>query len=80
MAFAALLTHVAALAGGVAASLWVIRRGGDTLLRFVVAMVAILASDKRSRADRALEVLRTLNDESRRAVARPARVRRARRR
>ena len=68
MAFAALLTHGAALTGGVSASLWVMRRSGYTLLRFIVAMVAILASDKRSRADRALEVLRTLNDKSRRAV------------
>jgi hypothetical protein len=68
MAFAALLTHVTALTGGVAASLWVLRRSSDTLLRFIAAMVAILASDKRSRADRALEVLRTLNDKSRRAV------------
>lgn len=60
MAWASILTHVGALTGGFAASAWILRRGSDALLRLTAGLVAIFAPDKRSRADRALDVLRTL--------------------
>jgi hypothetical protein len=53
-----LVTHVAPLAGGAVAGTWTLRRSSDAVLRLVAGIVAILAHDKRSRADRALDVLR----------------------
>ena len=53
------VTHPTPFAGVIIVSLWIFRRRGEALLRLVAGLVAILARDKRSRADRALEVLRT---------------------
>ena len=55
-------THVAAITGGVAAGAWGFRRSTDAVLRLVAGLVAILARDKQSRADRALEVLRAIQE------------------
>lgn len=60
MAWPSILAHVGALTGGVAASAWILRRSSDALLRLTAGLVAIFAPDKRSRADRALDVLRTV--------------------
>jgi hypothetical protein len=58
MPWLSVTTHVATITAGVAAASWVLRRSADAVLRLVAGSVAILARDKRSRADRALEVLR----------------------
>jgi hypothetical protein len=57
-----LTTHVAAITGGVAAGSWALRRSTDAVLRLTAGLVAILARDKRPRADRALEVLQAVRD------------------
>jgi uncharacterized membrane protein YfcA len=66
------LTHAAAATGGVALGSWLLRRSSDQLLRLIAGLVAIFARDKRSRAARAIEVLRaiTQKDEPRRGIAR----------
>ena len=57
------LTHPAIAAGILGIGSWIFRRRGKTLLQLVAGLVAILFPDKRSRADRALEVLRTISAE-----------------
>lgn len=55
-----------------------LRYGSGAILRLVAGLVAILAADKRSRADRALKVLRTLSTDAanqQRSVLRMARKR-----
>jgi hypothetical protein len=53
-----LTMHLVTLVGGVAAGTWTFRLSSDILLRLIAGMVAIMAHDEKSRADRALEVLR----------------------
>lgn len=55
------LTHPAAVGGVIVAGSWIFRRRGKTLIQLVAGLVAILARDKRSRADRAMEVLRAIS-------------------
>lgn len=57
-----LTTHVAAVTGGITAGSFVLRRSADTVLRLTAGLVAILARDKRTRAERALEVLRATQE------------------
>lgn len=56
----AFVTHLATFTGEIAASSYILRRSSHALLEFIAGLVAIFAKDKRSRANRALEVLRSL--------------------
>lgn len=66
------LTHAATATGGAALGSWLVHRGSDQLLRFIAGLVAIFARDKRSRAARAIDVLRVMSQktEPRRAIRR----------
>jgi hypothetical protein len=44
------------------AGFWILRRGSDAVLRLTAGLVAIFATDKRSHADRALEIVRLLRN------------------
>jgi hypothetical protein len=46
--------------GSIAGVAVVLRYGLDAILRFIVGVIAILARDERSRAERALDVLNAL--------------------
>ena len=52
-----LVAHVATITAGIAVGSLALRTGSDAVLRLVAGLVAILAKDKRSRADRALDVI-----------------------
>lgn len=55
------LAEHAGVAGGIAITITVsLRYGSDAVLRFVAGLVAIIARDKRSRVERALDVLKAL--------------------
>ena len=52
------LMHLAAITGELAAGSLTLRCGSVAVLRLIAGVVAITGHDERSRADRALEVLR----------------------
>jgi hypothetical protein len=56
-----IVVHPVAAAGAIVASSWIFRHCGKTILQLVAGLVVIFSSDKRSRADRALDVLRTIS-------------------
>jgi hypothetical protein len=72
MAWPSVLTHVGALTGGGTAGFWILRRGSDAVLRLTAGLVAIFATDKRSSADRALEIVRLLRSTDFREASRRA--------
>jgi hypothetical protein len=55
-----LIEHATAVAGLIATIAVIFRYGSDAVLRLLAGITAILARDKRSRARRALDVLRAL--------------------
>lgn len=60
MSLAELATHVATVVGGAATIAVVLRYASEAVLRLAAGITAILARDSRSRAERALDVLRVL--------------------
>jgi len=60
MGLSALVTHAATFAGLAVTFAIVIRHTLDAVLRLIAGLIAILADDQRSRANRALDVLRLL--------------------
>jgi hypothetical protein len=60
MLLAEFVGHVGAIAGVAVGVGAVLRYGSDGILRLVAGITAIAASDNRSRAERALDVLRLL--------------------
>ncbi len=54
------VAHVATVTAGIAAASLALRSSSDAVLRLVAGLVAIFGRDKRSRADRALEVIRVI--------------------
>jgi hypothetical protein len=65
MGLPTLATHAVTATGLAMAAAVVIRNTCDALLRLAAGLTAILTRDKRSRADRALDVLRTLRHDRR---------------
>jgi hypothetical protein len=65
MGLPALATHAVTATGLAAVAAIAIRHACDALLRLAAGITAILTRDKRSRADRALDVLRMLRHERR---------------
>jgi hypothetical protein len=67
-----IITHAAINTGGVVVGFWVLLRSSDPLLRLIAGLVAIFGHDKRSRAARAIDVLRAIcqKDEPRQSVGR----------
>jgi hypothetical protein len=60
MGLATLIAHAGAV-GGIAVAVLAVRYGSDAVLRLVAGITAIVAHDeKQSRAQRALEVLKTI--------------------
>ena len=60
MGLAGVAEHVATIVGFAVPVCLSLRYGSDGVLRLVAGLTAILARDKRSRAKRALDVLRAL--------------------
>lgn len=63
-----LVSHLSLFTASVVMGSWILRAGCDALLRLIAGLVAILSSDKRSRADRALDVLDTMLGDRKTAV------------
>lgn len=61
MGLPGLTAHFGVIFGVVAAIATIMRCGFDAMLRLIAGITAIAAQDKRSRADRALEILRLLS-------------------
>jgi uncharacterized membrane protein YfcA len=68
----AFLTHAGVGTVGIVVGSWILHRSSDSLLRLIAGLVAIFARDKRSRAARAINVLRAIaqREEPRRSVGR----------
>jgi hypothetical protein len=64
------LMHLAATTGGLAVGSLTFRCSSDAVLRLIAGLVAIAGHDERSRADRALEVLRVVRRDGRAAKPR----------
>lgn len=66
------LTHTAAVGGGIVLGSWLLRLSSDQMLRLIAGLVAIFARDERSRAARAIDVLRVVSqkDELRQGITR----------